>query len=142
MFSNTSKYAIRAVLYLSLYASEDKKFSPTEIAEKVNIPGPFLAKTLQVLTKRHLVSSTKGRHGGFYMSKQNRSNTLIRIVESIDGLDKFHMCALGLPVCSNEQPCPIHHLIVPVRTKFIEELTIKTIEELTDELRAGRTHIV
>ena len=51
MLSKSSTYAIRAVLYLSLHSNKEKKYSPKEIADEMNISAPFLAKTLQVLTK-------------------------------------------------------------------------------------------
>ena len=64
MLSKSSKYAIRAVLYLALNSNESKKYSPKDIAEAVNLPAPFLAKTLQELTRRNIISSVKGRNGG------------------------------------------------------------------------------
>jgi len=141
MLSKSSKYAIRAVLYLSIHSSEENKYNPKEVADSINIPAPFLAKTLQVLTKRNLISSTKGRNGGFYLTNENRLNNLGSIVESIDGLDKFNDCLLGLPICSNENPCPIHHVVAPLKKKLINELTHKTIEKLAKEVSVGKTHI-
>lgn len=141
MLSQSSKYAIRAVLYLSLNSNENKKFSPKEIANVINLPAPFLAKTLQELTKRDLISSVRGRNGGFYLTEDNRKNTLIAIVDSIDGLDKFQDCMLGLEVCSNENPCPIHNRLAPLRNAIVEELANNSIEEFTNDVRLGKTHI-
>ncbi|MDY7396688.1 Rrf2 family transcriptional regulator [Aureibaculum sp. 2210JD6-5] len=141
MLSKSSTYAIRAVLYLSLYSNEEKKVSPKSIAEHINIPAPFLAKTLQELTKRNIISSKKGRAGGFYLTDKNKLNTLISVVDAIDGLDKFQECSLGLPVCGNKNPCPIHHLIAPLRNRLTEELTEKTIADYTKELKKGKTHV-
>ncbi len=52
MLSKSSTYAIRAVLFLSLNSDDEKKFNPKSMAEIIDIPAPFLAKTLQELTKR------------------------------------------------------------------------------------------
>lgn len=141
MLSKSSTYAIRAVLYLALHSNEAKKYSPKSIAEAIDVPAPFLAKTLQILTKRSLVSSIKGRNGGFYLTKENKMNSLISIVDSIDGLNKFHECMLGLPICGDDNPCPIHHAVAPVKKQLIEQLTLKTIKDLTEEVRKGDTHI-
>jgi len=142
MLSKSSQYAIRAVLYLSLNSNEEIKYSPKKIAKAIEIPAPFLAKTLQELTKRNLISSIKGRNGGFYLTEVNRQNTLISIVDSIDGMHKFQECLLGLTVCSNENPCSLHHVIAPLRKKIVEELTFKTIDDLSKEIMNGTTHIV
>ncbi len=92
MLSKSSTYAIRGVLYLALNSNEMQKYSPKEIALAIAVPAPFLAKTLQELTKRNLISSVKGRNGGFYLTEENKQNTLISIVDSIDGLNKFQNC--------------------------------------------------
>ena len=142
MLSKSSQYAIRAVLYLSLNSNEKRKYSPKKIAKEMSIPAPFLAKTLQELTKRNLISSVKGRNGGFYLTEQNKQHTLISIVDSIDGIDKFQECLLGLTVCSNENPCSLHHAISPLRKKLVEELTFKTIDDLSKEIINGTTYII
>ena len=141
MLSKSSTYAIRAVLYLSQYSDENKKYSPKSIADAIDIPAPFLAKTLQILTKRGLISSVKGRNGGFYLTKKNRKNTLLSIVDSIDGLRKFHECMLGLPVCGDENPCPIHHSVAPIKKQLVDQLALRTIDDFTEEVRNGKTHI-
>jgi len=142
MLSKSSKYAIRAVLFLSLNSDESNKFSPKDIAEETHMPAPFLAKTLQELTRRKLISSVKGRNGGFYLTEENRSNTLISIVDSLEGMGKFQECLLGLPVCSNENPCPLHNSYSSIRNTIVQELTFKTIADLTKENSNGQTHII
>ena len=62
-------------------------------------------------------------------------------MNSIDGLDKFKECLLGLSVCSDENPCPIHHKVSPFKAQLIDELTHKTIDDLTTEISDGKTHI-
>ncbi len=141
MLSKSSTYAIRAVLYLSLHADEPKKFNPKSIAEAIGVPAPFLAKILQILSKTGLVSSVKGRGGGFYLTKENKENSLLSVIDSIDGLRKFHDCMLGLPVCGDKNPCSVHHVVFPLRRQLIDQLTQKSISDLTEEVRKGDTHI-
>ena len=54
MLSKASKYAIAAVLYLTNNASKEQKIGSKIIAEKLELPAPFLAKTMQELTKKGL----------------------------------------------------------------------------------------
>ena len=142
MLSKSSKYAIRAVIFLAINSDENNKLSPIEIAQAIEIPAPFIAKILQELTKRGLITSLKGRGGGFYLTKKNKKNSLISIVDSIDGVDKFQDCMLGLPVCSDINPCPLHNAIAPLRKKFVEQLTHKTIGELASEVKVGKTYLI
>ena len=52
MLSNSSKYAINAVLYLAINSSVDRKKGVKEISEALRIPTAFLAKLLQILAKK------------------------------------------------------------------------------------------
>lgn len=130
MFSKSCKYAIRAVLYLALHSSEQRKLGVKEVAEALDVPGPFLAKLLQQLSRHHLISSTKGPNGGFYLSPANANANLRGVVESIDGPEIFTSCILGLPVCSSVNPCPLHSRALIYRQGLLELVEDQTIAEV------------
>ena len=142
MLSKSSKYAIRAVLYLSLNSDEEKKYNPKEIAEVISIPAPFLAKILQELAKNKLISSTKGRNGGFYLTKDNRINSMLSIIDCIDGLNKFEECFIGLPKCSDSSPCAVHHIVSPLKNDLLKVLKNNNIDDFTKDVALGKMHIV
>ena len=104
MLSNSCKYAIRAILYLAYNSSKSMKIGSKDIAEKISIPAPFLAKIFQKLSKEKIIRSSKGPHGGFYLTEKEQSKTLIDVVQCIDGLGIFENCFLGLPKCSDGTP--------------------------------------
>ncbi|WP_158837636.1 RrF2 family transcriptional regulator [Polaribacter sp. L3A8] len=133
MLTNSSKYAIRAVLYLANNASEEKKIGSKQIADDLDMPAPFLAKTLQELTKKDIISSVKGPHGGFYLTKGNEKNSLFDIIDCVDDADKLNQCYLGQLECSDDKPCVVHHLYVPFKTQLIDKLKNKTILEMAKE---------
>lgn len=137
MLSNACKYAIRSILYLGIHSDETKKIGVKVIAEDLETPQPFLAKLLQQLTKSKLVSSTKGPNGGFYLSDQNKQNSVWDIVENIDGTEKFEQCFLGLSRCSDEKPCPVHYIAGPFRKKILADFRDKTIGKLTAEIEVS-----
>ena len=68
MLSNTSKYAIRAVIYLALFSTKEKKVGIKQVSSELDIPSPFLGKILQLLARHHILGSTKGPNGGFYLA--------------------------------------------------------------------------
>lgn len=139
MLSKSSKYALRAVLCLAVNSDETQKLSPKAVAEKIDIPVAYLASLLQKLSKKGIVSSTKGRNGGFYLSKKNVEIPLISIIDCIDGLDRFKTCMMGLPTCSDDTPCPVHHLFVPIKTKVLEEFKTKSIKDFAAGIINGET---
>ena len=134
MFSKACKYAIRAVLYLTVNADEEHKLGVKEVAEALDVPKHFLAKILQTLARHHLISSPKGPSGGFYLDEKNRRATLRSVVESIDGPDLFTSCVLGLPVCSSENPCPLHEQAVTYRRGLLDLIEHRTIEQVAKQV--------
>lgn len=142
MLSTSSKNAIRAVLYLTINSGEENKISPKEIAKEIKVPAPFLAKILQELSRHNIISSTKGRNGGFYLTEDNKKNQVLSIIECTDGLDKLTGCFLGTPSCSESNPCAIHHVIAPLKNNLIEELSCKSIEEFSMRVKKNSLYVM
>ena len=135
MLSNACQYAIRSVLYLAIYGDENKKLGAKSIAEDLEVPQPFLAKLLQKLSKKHLISSLKGPKGGFYLSKKDRLNSIFQIIECIDGTENFSACFLGLKQCSDTNPCPVHFTVSPFKQKLMQDFKEKNIEQFAKEIK-------
>ncbi|MDB4293282.1 Rrf2 family transcriptional regulator [Maribacter sp.] len=135
MFSNSAKYAMKAVLYLALHSDESKRIAVKNMSVNINVPKAYLSKILQALSRHDLVSSSKGPHGGFYLSEGNRREPIGKIVNIIDGKKRLETCLLSLEDCNAETPCPLHGLFVPARTKLIKSLEHKTIEDLSKDLK-------
>ncbi len=129
MFSKSCKYGIRAVLYLAIHGTNDRNIGVGEMAEALSVPKHFLAKILQQLTRYRLISSAKGRNGGFYLDTENKRSTLLSVIVSIDGPGTLEDCVLGLTSCSDENPCPYHNAIKDYRDSFLKIVSNETIEE-------------
>jgi Rrf2 family protein len=143
MLSNTSKYAIRAVIYLALNSKNNSKIGIKEISKELDIPTPFLGKILQTLAKHKLLNSTKGPHGGFGLNKEPAQINLMDIVEVIDGLDSFNMCLLGLPSCTkNEAHCPVHQNYAGIREQLKDLFQSENIGQLTQRIMESQDSIV
>ena len=133
MITKSSKYAVRAILYIAKHATVDHKIGSKHIAEKLDIPAPFLAKTLQELSRKEIVTSVKGPNGGFYLTGENRNKTLYDIIAAIDNIHKFDECYLGQLECNDINPCVIHNIFKPFKNKLIQRLQTKTIIEIAKE---------
>lgn len=134
MFSNSSKYAVNAVIYLSVHSSESNKIGAKEIAEKLNIPLPFLSKLLQTLARKKVISSVKGPGGGFWLTDDEKQAPLITVVEHIDDINAFTMCSMSLKGCSEEKPCPIHYVIKPYKQELQKQLSENSIAYFAEKI--------
>lgn len=137
MLSNACKYAIRSILYLGLQTSNKNKVNVKKVAQELEVPQPFLAKLLQQLTKSKLVSSTKGPKGGFYLSVDDKKNTIWDVIKAIDGSAKFDECFLGLSKCSDENPCPVHFIVSPFKENILKNFRDKTISQYVEEIKTS-----
>ena len=135
MLSNTSKYAIRAVIYMALYAEENKKIGIKQISTDLGIPTPFLGKILQTLAKHKILSSTKGPHGGFGLGKKADEISLIDIIDIIDGRDMFNNCLIRLDDCSDKEPCSMHLKYAEIREKLLKLFKNQKISDLADDIK-------
>lgn len=143
MLSSKCKYAIRAVLFLSL--DHDKTHGPKsgkDISEALKMPIAFTGKILQELVRKNLISSMKGPGGGFFLSEKNMDTTLIKIVEAIDDLSFFNSCGLGLSECSETDPCPIHDTFKASRDTLLALFNNKTIRDLKDDIELSNLQLV
>ena len=143
MLSNSSKYAIRAIVYLALNDHQEK-IGIKQIANDLDIPSPFLGKILQSLVKHKLLASSKGPHGGFGLARSSKEITLRDIVEIIDGLDFFESCLIGLKSCSDPDihtHCPTHDKYGPIREQLGKLFQEETIGELAEKIRENKEFI-
>ncbi|PWL37362.1 transcriptional regulator [Flagellimonas aquimarina] len=141
MISNSSKYAVKAVLYLALNSSESHKILAKDISSPTNIPKAYLAKVLQELSRHNIVSSVKGPGGGFYLSEDNKKIPIMKIIHVIDGDNRLTSCMLSLQECDEENPCPMHDLVGNTKVNFVKNLEQNTVEDLVEDIREGKSFL-
>lgn len=142
ILSNTCKYGIRAVLYLALYADEEKKIGIKKISKELSIPTPFLGKILQLLARKKILNSTKGPNGGFGLGKEPDKISLLDIVMIIDGEDVFDICMVNTNDCKNKNirkaPCPVHDELKVIRDQIISLFRRETVESIVTCIRKSK----
>lgn len=138
MFSKACEYAIRAVIFIHGHSAMGSRVSVQCISEKTGVPGHFIAKVLQTLRSAGVISSAKGPNGGFYLSDEQQRQALINVVRAIDGDKIFSGCGLGLPSCSAQNPCAIHHEFAAIRDSLHHMLHTTMISDLSTQVLEGR----
>ncbi|MDO5106003.1 Rrf2 family transcriptional regulator [Capnocytophaga sp.] len=141
MLSNSSKYAVNAVIYLAVHSSENNKVSAKEIAEKLNIPLPFLAKLLQTLARKRAISSVKGPGGGFWLTDKEKQAPLMTIIELVDDTQTFSTCSMSLKGCSETKPCPVHYVVKPFKNELKRQLEENSISFFAEKISSGEAFL-
>jgi len=141
MFSKACEYAIRAMMFVSQKSQSGERVGIKAIVNGIDSPEHFMAKILQELSRKGLLQSIKGPNGGFFMDEKARKITLAQIVSAIDGDKVFVGCGVGLKVCNEKKPCPIHDEFKLIRTKLKNMLETTQIGEFTENLEKGISYL-
>lgn len=134
MLGKTTEYAIRALVYICIQNQEGKRPGFKEISKKIDSPEQFTAKILQNLARAELISSMKGRGGGFFFDQPSVPLTLYEVISVLEGEKFFSKCGFGLKRCDADNPCPLHNDYSPVREGFFRLVKKETIQSLAKKI--------
>ena len=142
MFSKATEYALRATIYIAKKSTAEKKIGIEEIAKAIDSPQSFTAKILQALTKDNkIVSSSRGPNGGFFMTDKAKRLPVRAILLAMGEDEVLEKCVLGLKLCSEIQPCPMHAQYKTIKQQLIKLFVQKTIQQLADATKDGEVFI-
>jgi Rrf2 family protein len=79
-----------AVLLAAL--PEEASLPAARLAEYHGVPAPYLAKSLQALTRAGIVESATGRFGGYRLARAPSAITLLHVVQAIEGEEPMFRC--------------------------------------------------
>ncbi len=142
MFSKTCEYGLRAIIYVAQQSSQNVKVGLSTLVEKINSPQAFTAKVMRQLTLNNMVTSIKGPYGGFIIETDKLDTiTLSDVVKIFDGDSVYTSCGLGLKLCNNDLPCPVHFKFIKVRDELKKMLESTTLAMLVNDIDTDRFHL-
>lgn len=142
MINNSSKVAVKAVIYLCSKLPTNENAGIKEIAEFINANEHTVGKILQTLVKQNIIKSIKGPSGGFFISQEQKYQPLINIIYAIEGDQLFYSCGLGLNKCSSSHPCPIHYQYKQARDIVENLFKEKKVIDLCEPVSQGMAYLV
>ena len=106
LYSTATGYALRALTVLP----EDGSYALTkQLAAQLELPGPYLAKILQVLAQKGLLRSLRGPRGGFQLARPASEINVGQVLEAMEGSASLAGCVMGFSACGPDStPCPLH----------------------------------
>jgi len=115
---------------MSLLAGRDgRRLTTVEIAKVLGASEATLSKVMQRLGRAGLVESIRGPHGGFALTRDSASITLMEVYEAVEGAMPPAGCLLGKPVCQGGA-CILGGLIQDVDRRVRRYLKKVTLAEL------------
>lgn len=82
--TRASEYALLALLYIGR-RRESGYIALSEIAKKQGLPGKYMESLMHILCRAEIVSSSKGRQGGYQLARSPEMITVAQIIRLMDG---------------------------------------------------------
>jgi Rrf2 family protein len=125
LITRDTDYAIRALCFIAGLKKEI--VSVSELVKELKIPRPFLRKILQILNKKGILKSYKGKGGGFLLSVSANKIFLLDLIEIFQGPLRINECLLKKIKCPNIKNCVFRKKITEIEKYVIKELKPITI---------------
>ena len=130
-----TQYAFKALMYLAQNDSGEPVLI-AEIAEKKNIPLKFLENILLELKKSGILSSKKGKGGGYFFNQPPSDVRLAKVIRLIEGPIALLPCvSLNFyQKCKNcdERHCGLSNVLKEVRDATLSILESKTVADIAN----------
>ena len=133
IYSNACAYAIRALSRLAI-VRPDGYVLLDDLCNGSDLPRHFVAKIFQDLVRHGLLTSAKGRGGGFALTRHPAEVTLYDIVNVVDGVESLEKCVVGMASCDDRQHCPQHDEWTALRATIRDFLASTTLEKMSSTL--------
>jgi Rrf2 family protein len=120
LLSQKAKYAIKALLVLARAQGDGRPVQARDISERENIPKKFLDLIFFELRQDGLITSSRGRDGGYALAKPAKKISIAAIVRAVDGPLAPLPCASvkfyrRCDDCDDEKTCAVRRVMREVR---------------------------
>jgi len=144
MISQKAKYALRALLALA-EAGVGQSVQISDIADGQRIPRKFLEQILLDLKHRGLLSSRRGKNGGYALLRSPDLITVGEVLRLIDGPLAPLPCLSRMAYrrcedCDSEEECRIRRVFAEAHRANTAVLDTATLADMTADM--GRRHML
>lgn len=134
MISKTALHTLKAVVALAERPGE--YHGAAHIATQIGAPQNYLGKLLQGLVQTGIVTSQKGKGGGFCLARKPADITFFDVVEPVDHVTRWEGCFMGRASCDAANPCAVHHEWAAIRQAYLTMLKDSTLADVVEHRAA------
>ena len=110
------------------------------LAEYFEVPGPYLAKQLQALSRAGIAQSLRGKHGGYRLARSPDDISLLDIVRAIEGPMPAFRCTeirqngpCAVPKSQCKKPCEVAAAFAEAERAWREALKARSLASIMQE---------
>jgi Rrf2 family protein len=131
--SKKADYALIAMKHLAI-RPDAASASAREIAEQYDIPVELMAKVLQRLARRGLVTSHQGTHGGYRLARAAAIISVADIIQAIDGPLTVTACSTEAENCDQYSKCSVRDPLWRIRERIVSALDTCSLQEISSDV--------
>jgi len=127
--TRAADYGVRVMVHLATLGTNERALLPA-LAGATDAPESFLSKVLQALSRAELISSWRGKSGGFAILPRGRQSSMLEVVEAIEGAICLNVCLAAGRSCARKSCCPAHPVWERAQQAMVQILAQTVIAEL------------
>ena len=104
LINRNTNYAIRSLVYI---AETQKVVTVSELVKYLRIPKALLRKIMQILSRRNILKSLKGKNGGFLLNRTSDRISIMDVAKIFQSDIESVNCIFKGGACSNIRHCLI-----------------------------------
>ena len=131
------KYAVTALLDLSLNQSGKEFTSLSKIAARQDMPISYLEQLFRNLRKAGIVEAARGPTGGYRLSRHSSEINVSEVVASVEGAMDATQCG-GASDCHAGTRCLAHDLWSELNSQVDNFLISKSLEDVIANERSSQ----
>ena len=131
------KYAVTALLDLSLHQSGKEFISLSKIAARQDMPISYLEQLFRNLRKAGIVEAARGPTGGYRLSRHSSEINVSEVVASVEGAMDATQCG-GASDCHAGTRCLAHDLWSELNSQVDNFLISKSLEDVIANERSSQ----
>ena len=136
-FTKRADYGLMAIHYIAAHG-DDGAVSAKRIAEEFYIPQERLAKILQRLAKKKLITSQNGPKGGYVLTRAAGQITVGQVVRALEGPVRIVSCMVENDDCPQFSRCNLRRPVQKIQASISSLLDTMTLDELAaDPIPSG-----
>jgi Rrf2 family protein len=134
--TRAADYAVRAIVHLASLPDRSRA-SLGELATGVDVSPAFLSKVLQRLVRAGLIRSRRGKCGGFELSRDIASVSLLDVLHALDSVPTLNAC-LAPRGCARSATCGAHVVWLEAQGRLRDVLAGASLARIARLSRARR----
>ncbi|HWQ05381.1 MAG TPA: Rrf2 family transcriptional regulator [Longilinea sp.] len=139
MFRISRRLDYGVQLMVALASEEENHPIPTAtLAEKLEIPLPFLHQIAHTLMQAGLIKASPGPRGGLRLSQSPESISLLRISETLEGPICLNPCLECGEECPRQQTCsamPVWNSLQDLIVKYLDGVHLDALMKSPEPVR-------